>query len=205
MTSMDTGNTKEAPAFVHLDEQRWENLIKKIRRNEVTLFLGAGACYKLLPLGQEVITKWLPNASDHLVDELATQLPHVAQYRKLCVSDEAITVKADFVEDFIHGKAEDVDFTNDDQPLSRLAQLPFDIVITTNYDDLMFRAFAARPNKTPRYAICQWNNDDDPIDKLNELECQQRLTPSEQEPFIFHLHGHHSEPKSLDNRMCQTT
>lgn len=183
---------------VPLNSTRLTNLVDNIRRGRVALFLGAGACFPHIPTGKKVIEKWLSNASDYLVPELAWQLPHVAQHRRLSLRNSAIAVKDDFIEDFINGRGNEVDYRAGTDPLGVLAQLPFDIVVTTNYDDLMLRAFEAW-GKKPQLAICQWNNGDAPEKRFKEIEHQNGLSEnvSPNEPVIFHLHGHHSDAKSL--------
>jgi len=80
------------------------------------------------------------------------------------------------------------------KPLSILADLPIPIYMTTNYDDLMFRALKAR-QKDPRRDLCRWNKYVKDIPSVFDSFYSFEPTPAN--PVIFYLHGHDEVPESL--------
>ncbi|MEV0595927.1 SIR2 family NAD-dependent protein deacylase [Nonomuraea cavernae] len=76
-------------------------------------------------------------------------------------------------------------------PHEVLAEFPIETFLTTNYDDLMMRALrhARTSHKDPTSHTSTWwdiTDDESPIDE-----------PSDQQPLIYHLHGHWDDPASL--------
>jgi hypothetical protein len=98
-----------------------------------------------------------------------------------------------------------------------LAELPFEIYVTTNYDDFMTEALQSLvpPRKHPRREICRWNSllRDQPsvFDNIGpgsqdsprgapyapQIQAQGPYEPIVQSPVVFHLHGHHTVSESL--------
>jgi hypothetical protein len=177
-----------------LTEAAWDSLIQNIIAGKVIPVLGAGACYGHIKTGSEIASDWLTDGADYLGDELARQLPHVAQYHRV-IEDDAINIKEQFLRNYITPAAVGLDYKAQSEPHGRLASMPFELVITTNYDDMMKNAFNAF-GKRPETLVCTWNVDNQPA-KLAEIDRQEKITPSKDSPVIFHLHGHNSDPKSL--------
>jgi len=53
-------------------------------------------------------------------------------------------------------KPRDVKFTAADDPHGVLADLPFPVFVTTNFDDFLLQALESR-NKDPKRDWCRWN------------------------------------------------
>lgn len=85
--------------------------------------------------------------------------------------------------------------TTIDDPHRILAELPFPIYITTNYDDLMWRALKSRGDKDARKELCRWN---DFISTAQRSAFDQEAVPaSPANPIVFHLYGHTESLESL--------
>jgi hypothetical protein len=66
--------------------------------------------------------------------------------------------------------------------------------MTTNYDDHMVRALAAR-GKDPRRELCRWNT---LLKKRSSVfDSGSGFRPTPANPVVFHLHGHNEVPESL--------
>ena len=75
-----------------------------------------------------------------------------------------------------------------------LADLPFPVVITTNYDDFMLQAFKWKL-KDARREICRWQDVLDHVDSIFEKD--PGYTPTPANPLVFHLHGAMDIPESM--------
>ncbi len=118
-------------------------------------------------------------------------LARVAQF--VAVTEDRMTPK-----DRIQEKFKEIplpDFASPDEPHRILADLPFPIYITTNYDNSMISALQAR-HKDPKLELCRWNS----TVKENEksiFDIDKDYTPTPANPLVFHLHGHYKVPESL--------
>jgi hypothetical protein len=177
-----------------LTDKAWDTLINNIIDGDVIPVLGAGACYGHIKLGSQIASDWLTDGPDYLGDELAQQLPYVAQYHRVMEGD-AVNIKKDFLRKYIKTPIAVPDYRSQTEPHGRLASMPFKLIITTNYDDMMSDAFKAF-GKNPETLVCAWNIDN-PSDKDAEIKQQENLVPSGDAPVIFHLHGHNTIPRSL--------
>jgi len=163
-----------------LAEQDWEILLRRIKKQKCTPFLGAGACFGALPLGsnlaQELAHKYkYPMEGSH-------DLARVAQFIAVQYGDGI------FPKEEIQSRFENIEppnFNDPDEPHGILADLPLPIYITTNYDDFMFRALEDR-KRNPKRELCRWN---DRI-KNQPSEFDSNFTPNVHNPVVFHLHGH---------------
>lgn len=76
-------------------------------------------------------------------------------------------------------------FSGQDDPLLRLANLPFKAILTTSpftfIEDGLRRA-----GKQPRTEVCRWNRD---LADSIPSAIGDRYQPSPNEPLVFHLHG----------------
>ena len=118
-------------------------------------------------------------------------------------------------------------YRNDPNPegldtLRQVAELPFRVYITTNYDDLIEQALK-KVNKKPRRVLSGWFFDQEVVrkTKITRPDILKRLNnkeheifagedpprffdpldvsalTNEMEPVVFHLHGHFIEPLSM--------
>lgn len=167
------------------EDRQWELLLERINDGECTPFLGAGACYGVLPLGSEIAREWSEGYHYPMTDSCG-DLPRVAQF--LAVEYDSMFPKGKIVKKF--EGVEPPDFDEPDEPHGILADLPLPIYITTNYDDFMFRALRSR-NREAEREFCRWN------EKLKSFNKRLDFEPGPEKPLVFHLHGIFEEPQSI--------
>ncbi len=124
-----------------------------------------------------------------------TSLSRVMQFvATMEYSGDPVTLKQRLIMDHI-ANASAPDFGAPHQVHRVLADCGLPLYVTTNYDDFMFRVLEQMPDRSPRRGISPWYVTDPTDRPASPLD--KRYTPSTREPLVFHLHGHHSEPRSL--------
>ncbi len=171
-----------------LTDRDWDLLIGTIRNRRCTPFLGAGACYGVLPLGSDIAQDWARKYGYPLED--SSNLIKVAQF--LAVENYPMFPKDEVVAMF-EGTDKRPDFTNPGEPHRVLADLPMPIYLTTNYDDFMVKALAAQGFRDPKREVCRWNTLTRNVPSLFDSNYE----PSPANPVVFHLHGHAGMPSSM--------
>ena len=169
-------------------EQDWQLLLRRIESGNCTPFLGAGAAAGVLPVGSQIAEDWAALEGYPLDDR--HDLARVAQF--LGVHLDAMEPK-DRMCQLVRGLGQP-DFSRPNQPHSALAELPFPIFMTTNYDDFMAEALRFH-NKDPRVELCRWNPrvQWEPSVLLDDPS----FVPTPANPVVYHLHGHNRLPDSL--------
>ena len=170
------------------EDEDWKDILLPIKYGKCTPFLGAGACFGVLPLGSDIAQEWAKEHDFPLED--STNLAQVAQF--IAVKRNPLRPKYEIKERF--EKVTPPDFTKFDEPHGLLAELPFPVYITTNYDDFMVQALKSL-NKDPKQELCRWNK----VVKGHPSVFEQEsvFEPTNQCPVVFHLHGHIGVPASL--------
>lgn len=169
-----------------LGDRDWAILIQRIRDKKCTPFLGAGACYGVLPLGAEIARQWATQY-DYPLDDPAN-LISVAQF--LALKNDRMFPKELIVKMF--EGSDSPDYSNPYEPHRVLATLPLPIYITTNYDNFMTQALL-KQNKDARQELCRWNR------YVNDLPSafDNGFVPTIANPVVFHMHGHNPVAESL--------
>lgn len=170
-----------------LQDRDWKLLLRRIKGGKCTPFLGAGACFGVLPLGSDIAQRWTQEYQYPLED--STDLARVAQF--LAVQYDPMFPKEEILETFFENVTQP-DFNEPDEPHSFLACLPLPVYMTTNYDDFMVQALKEQ-GKNPKQELCQWNQ----LLKDQPSIFDTGFTPSVENPVVFHLHGHKGVPESL--------
>jgi Integrase core domain/SIR2-like domain len=172
-----------------LKEKDWDLLLRRIKQGQCTPFLGAGACYGAIPLGRDLAQKWAGAKGYPMQD--SHDLSRVAQYR--AVTEDHIAPKEEIKELF--AQLSPPNFEDPDEPHGVLADLPFTMYMTTNYDDFMMRALKSR-KRDPKQEYCRWN---DHIKRQppSILKSRPSFEPTVANPLVFHLHGCYQVPESL--------
>lgn len=171
-----------------LSQTDWEVLITRIKDGRCTPFLGAGACYGILPLARDIALEWAERHGYPMED--IDDLGNVAQYVAITTSDPT------FPKELIAKLLEKVypeDFGAIEKSHGLIAKLPSPVFITTNYDDFLYRSLQA-VGKKPKRVICAWNT---LIEKETEYLLEEDFSPSEETPIVFHLHGINEVPESI--------
>ena len=176
-----------------LRDEDWDLLLRRISTEKCTPFLGAGACYGVLPLGADIAKRWATKYDYPMEDP--SNLISVAQFLALKYSD-SVFPKDLIVEMFKEFKAPD--FTDSLEPHRVLASLPLPVYITTNYDDFMVQALT-RHHREPKRVLCQWNKavKDYIKDNPTVFDKEPGYKPTVANPVVFHLHGHVPVAESL--------
>jgi len=176
-----------------LQEADWKLLLRRIQTGRCTPLLGAGACHGALPLGVDVAEELAQRYNYPFPDR---DLVRVAQYA--AVQSDPNAPKEDVV-DIMRAAgppkySQPPQFGANGEPHSVLAGLPLPVVITTNYDDFMVRAFKWKL-KDARREICRWQDILRHVDSIFAKEPDYKPTPAN--PLVYHLHGSLDEPESL--------
>ncbi len=172
-----------------LSDQDWTVLVSRITQQRCTPFLGAGACYGVLPLGSDVARTWADKYQFPLAN--ASNLIEVAQY--LAVQYDPMFPKDEIVKAF--KAVQPPNFNDPTEPHGVLAGLPLPVYLTTNYDDFMVRALKAPPRfKEPRQELCHWH---ETLRGEPSAFDDGDYTPTVANPTVFHLHGHLEVSESL--------
>ncbi|HKN83614.1 MAG TPA: SIR2 family protein [Pyrinomonadaceae bacterium] len=169
-----------------LTDNDWDILIQRIRDKKCTPFLGAGACYGVLPLGAAIAQQWASQYEYPLDD--ASNLIAVAQF--LALKNDRMFPKEEIVRMFKTFK--EPDYTNPAEPHRVLASLPLPLYVTTNYDNFMTQALL-KCDKDARQELCRWNK------YLKDMPSglDNGFKPSTANPLVFHLHGYNPLAESL--------
>jgi hypothetical protein len=178
---------------MQLEEKDWETLLTRLKAGRCTPFLGAAVNHGILPLGGEIANQWAADFDYPL--ESRSDLSKVAQF--LAIKTDATRPKEKILELLDHAE-KPFNFNDDDEPLNVLAKLPLPIYITTNYDDLLFRAIEHHGNSTgrrPALEVCRWNSRIAPQASL--FRKNSKFSATAQTPVVYHMHGHRSMLDSI--------
>ena len=175
-----------------LGDAEWETLLRRLKSERCTPFLGAGASYPYMPLGGEVARGWAAGRAYPFADD--DDLPKVAQF--VAVTDRDPLSPKQRIQADLKGRVFP-DFSEAGQPHGVLAKLPIPIYLTTNYDDFMAEALRrAEPfPRDPSVKVAQWNDSPFIPAELRLTRRDGRFTAAK--PVVFHLHGHISAPESM--------
>ncbi len=181
-------------AHFGLSEQSWRSLCQRIAKNKCVPVVGSRVREDMMDLPEKIAEDWADERGYPLQerDELAI----VAEFvRNNHADDDAlITDFMDFVTPRLpHGPLD----LPSGHPLRTLVELPFELYVTTCYDDLLSRALRTyRDNCEPVEISCQW--DPTPAREWEPASAQDFFQkPTLDRPVIFHLHGRFANPQSL--------
>jgi hypothetical protein len=177
-----------------LNEDDWNDLLDNIKDRLCTPFIGAGACFGILPLARDIASQW---AADHKYpfEDDKTDLARVAQF--LALKKSEIFPKREIQKQFSIKNVKPPEFSEPDEPHGVLADLNLPIYITTNYDNFMLLALKNRDKNDAKEEFCRWNNftlNDNLVPKP-VFESGYKPTPSS--PLVYHLHGYMEVPQSM--------
>ncbi len=170
---------------MNLDERGWQRLLHRIKQGTCTPIIGAGASANVVPGAARLARDWASEYDYPLADD--SDLARVSQFLAIAEGD-AMFPKELMLERLAALGSPDLSAT----PYPSLAQLPFPLFITTNYDDLISQAL--RPAKDPAIDYCRWNSFEEVAGKVPP---GRDHTPSVARPLVYHLHGQAQWPSSL--------
>jgi hypothetical protein len=169
-----------------INETEWLLLLRRIKDGKCTPFLGAGACYGVLPLAREIAKDWSREHKSPMTD--CDDLARVAQF--LAVKFDPMFPKEELLKKF--KGVSPPDFRALGEPHGILAKLPLPVYMTTNYDDFMVKALEDR-NRDPKREFCRWNT----YIKDEPSVFDTGFRPTVANPVVFHLHGHDEMSESI--------
>jgi hypothetical protein len=178
----------EKEQSLDLREKDWDLLIRAIKAQRCTPFLGAGACHGVLPLGGDIARQWAA-AHDYPFED-SSNLIKVAQF--MAVEFYPMFPKDEVVRLFEELNASP-DFSEENEPHRVLADLPLPVYLTTNYDDFMTRALRRNRFREPKREICRWNA----VVRKERSLFDDGYQPNPANPLVFHLHGHAEKSSSI--------
>lgn len=175
-----------------LNDSDWNLLLRRIKDGKCTPFLGAGACYPVLPLGSDIAKGWAESNQYPLKD--SEDLVRVAQF--LAVMIDPMFPKEEIIK-LLNNNNKLPDFNAPDEIHGVLADLNLPIYITTNYDDFMVQALKSRNVEVCR-EFCRWNSYVKKYHKPSIFSQKPAgFEPTPENPVVFHLHGLDKVPESI--------
>ncbi len=195
---MSGGGAFGSSADAQLSEQStaYRLLVEHVAEGRCILFVGAGAHYAP-PKGSpfEYPLEQRPPLGRDLAERLAAE----CDFHEVCPNDESSNLqrvslcyetqvsRAQLIE-YIREAVDDN--TRPSAALRALAELPFSLVITTNYDTLFERALR-RADKEPFVGAY------DPEGDVPTRDYPQGRDPQAARPFVFKVHGDVNTPESI--------
>ncbi|MEO3858462.1 SIR2 family protein [Acrocarpospora sp. B8E8] len=170
-------------------EEDWERLVYQLRSGHCTPFVGAGASLSVLPSGRE-LSERLAEKYDYPGPD-STELPRVAQYAAMKYGD--LDHVKYLVRDELMKDDPVPDFKDENEPHAMLASFDLPVYLTTNYDDFIVQALAAR-RKTARAAVCPWSETITPDPLFGDTA---GWNPAPASPLVYHLHGAMRDPATF--------
>lgn len=194
--------------------QRWPALVNQIRAHRCTPILGPGLVEPLIGSPRDLARHWAETYHFPLSARFSEDLPHVAQYLQTVQDwsfprDELIRYASrgllDRWPELGRGHAEPGEPSHDMllrllsaaravlqqqaaiEAHQALAELPFPIYITTNYDNLLPDALR-QAGKEPHTDVCDWKD---------AMEPPVDFSPTVERPLVYHLFGHLNDPDSI--------
>jgi len=171
-----------------MKDEDWKVILDRIRDGKCTPFLGAGVNYGVLPLGAQIARAFAQEEGFPL--RTSEDLASVSQFIAVKYHDHIKPKEK--MRDLLEKPGMPIDFNQPDERLDclrALADLPFPVYLTTNYDNLIIQALQHTvPPKSPKWDICRWH------DGLKNLQqpipvFKSSYRPDSLNPVVFYLHG----------------
>ncbi len=156
-----------------------------IAKGECTPFLGAGVHEGRLPLASD-----LARSFAHAFEYPFEDVENLQRVTQFIASVHGIVAVKEMMLDAL--KLTDSLTENSDDPVSILAELPFPIYMTTNYDSLLTDCLR-RNGKKARSEYCRWK--DRSLRSLEKTTINEQ--PSIDSPLVFHWHGNADDLPSI--------
>jgi hypothetical protein len=139
------------------------------------------------PSKEQIALKFAADYAYPLEDQ--TKLERVAKY--VAATDDIMAPKEAFAEHY--GSLPSPNFSAwPNEPHRVLADLPFPVYLTSNFDDWMYRALTEYKKRDARLAICRWNRHIP--EKAPSFDPE--FAYSVANPLVYHFHGCTPWPES---------
>lgn len=203
-----------------LSDSDWDRLIQRIKAGKCTPFLGAGANSDLLPKGAKIASDWASHYQFPLEDsrDLARVALFLALTEERALPKELMQTMLQQMMGDLFKAGSATNLVAPHHPLGILGALPLPVYITTNYDDVMYRALKANRRRA-QVEICTWTEflknkgavnypdldhyqsgvppPEDFTFSKSRFKSEYPLKPSAETPVVYHLHGHYSLLESM--------
>jgi hypothetical protein len=173
-----------------LDEEDWKVLLRRIRDQRCTPFLGPETCFDFSVRPASVLAEEWADEYEYPFED-RKNLPRVAQFVAYKALRKVIDVKEKLAEKF--HRSPPPDFSNPNEPYSILASLPLKVYINTHYFAFMWLALKSKYKDAQR-VVCRWNDNDS---SENHPDLPAGYDPKPDSPLVFHMFGYVTEPESL--------
>lgn len=177
-----------------LSQPDWDRLLEKIKLERCTPFLGPDAYSEFIPLSVRIAQEWSNHPEFPFLDH--NSLPLAAQALNVIIEDETVA-RDRFVEQF-EKLWVTPRFDDPYEPHMVLAGLPFQVFITTNFDNFMMEALVKK-HKSPMREVCRWNRH---IQPEEPTVFETGYKPTVANPAIFHLYGYCHQYIGEDKIAC---
>lgn len=193
VNGMGTGQGPGVHPVGTLTDERWKQLLRRIKMGQCTPFIGVGGCDPVLvPPPWKIAENWCSDAECRYLLEDTSNLPRVAQYR----ATNGMTPHEDIYWDWNGVRLEE---SKDPDDVHRcLAAIPFPVYICTHYFNFMTEALLEK-RRDPRRDFCRWR--DEPGARASYgpslFEEDPGYDPSAANPLVYHLNGYLEKNESL--------
>jgi hypothetical protein len=193
MSAESIATAPKAAFPAKLDGMTWDRLLRRIRDDKCTAVIGSAACTappsganpeewaKLkYPSKEQIALKFAADYGYPLDDQ--GKLERVAKY--VAATNDIMVPKegfADYYKDLPTPPFSELP----NEPHRVLADLPFPVYLTSNFDDRMYRALKEYKQRDARLAICRWNRHIP--DKAPSFDPEFEYSVAN--PLVYHFHG----------------
>jgi hypothetical protein len=166
-----------------LDDKEFDFLLERIVDERCLPILGPGINSATFPTGSQ-LSRILAKEFEYPLGD-PSDLARVSQY--LEVTHDSMLPREKILNAFRNLELQG----NPNDPLGRMASLPFSLYITTNYDNLLQQQLLHK-HKDAKVEYCRWK------ESLPEGGSFTRdFRPTRSQPLVYHIHGLSSVPESL--------
>lgn len=184
-----------------LTDETWDRLLRRIAEGKCTPIIGRDVCSESPPIGCDpanwkfsypldpgLARRWAEQVGYPFSD--ADSLERVAQF--VGIQRDQAAAK-EYIERLL-AKAAPPDFTCENEPHRVLAELPFPLYLTSNFDRFLTQALQRKPEKNPRSLLCRWNENLPADDPIYDTKGDK---PTVANPIVYHYFGRSDFPESL--------
>jgi hypothetical protein len=216
-TRLHSGRLWYEPHFAGERLATWPDLLSALKTGKCTPILGPGLTEFLFGSPQEIARCWAEANHFPMAPHNFRSLPHVARYLATMQSptyplDQLTSYLRDEIrhrhrarlqgepagatlDRLIRVVGQALRQADEADPYRVLAQLPAEIYVSANADNLLFDALT-EAGKDPQIALCPWNEYVvQPPDSAPSQDPGWR--PSTEQPLIYYLFGRLDQPDSL--------
>lgn len=165
----------------------WTTLMRVMQKSRCTPFIGSGVDRGLISSREEIARAWANKHDYPFASGYERDLARVGHFVTINMGNPFLS-KDEFIETWL-GNLDPDEVLQKTPSYTILASLDFPVYITTTYHDVLYHALQ-RAGKQPQRVF--WSDEG-----WQSSNGTLRDSASVQEPMIFHLYGHQSDPDSI--------